>query len=251
MRRNILAAALQVVAEPLDQPQGVGKLQVGVETAIEDAIVHGVGMTSDVSRERDDGPLELGEDRFELCGGHARLAAIDECVVGSLVVTDRVRDSPIQLDVLFEVGSEQAEVILAASLLPDRLRHAAGVGNLRDELGWELGRFVEVASRDAHQACFVGVERQLCDLVLELVEQPAHLVGGEPHMRQPRQGRHLFGAGLHAAGRHVRLLVPLEERSSSAEIGDLGQYVLQRLEPVLRVARHPLRVFSRMRRSPR
>ncbi len=54
-------------------------------------------------------------------------------------------------------------------------------------------------------------------------------------MGEPVQGRQLLGPGLDAAGRHLGLLVPLEDERSAAEVGHIGQDVLQLLELVARV----------------
>ena len=193
MGGDVLAAALQVVAQPLHHLERVRDLQVGIETAVQDAVVHRVGVARDVSHQRHDRLFELGEHRLQLLRRHAGLSAVEQRVVGAVLVSDGVGDPTIELDVLFEIRREQAEVLVVARLLPDRPGGGTGACDLRHEVGRKLACLVVVAARDPDEAGFVGVERPAAELVLELAQQPADLVRGEANMGQAEQGRKLLG----------------------------------------------------------
>ena len=66
MGRDVLAPALQVIAEPLDDLERVRDLEVGVEFPTEHTVIDRIGVPSDVRDEWHDRLLELGKDRLQL-----------------------------------------------------------------------------------------------------------------------------------------------------------------------------------------
>ena len=95
MGRFVLAPALEVIAQPLDHPERVRNLQVRIEAAIQDAIIDRVGVACDVGDQGHDRLFELGEDRFQLRGRHAWFAAVEERIVRTVLVTDRICDPAV------------------------------------------------------------------------------------------------------------------------------------------------------------
>src|SRR6266516_1067136 len=193
MGRDVLAPALEVIAKPLDDLERVRDLEIGVEIPMQGAVIDRVCMPPDIRDEWHDRLLELGEDRLQLGRLHARLGAIEERVVGAFLVAQRICDAPVELDVLLEVRGEQGVVLIVTSFLPDGPRHRAGAGDLGDQVRWELARLLEVATRDADQACVVGIEVAV-DGSFERIQQPSDLARRETHMRQAEKRRKLLGA---------------------------------------------------------
>src|SRR5260370_16296087 len=75
-------------------------------------------MSRDVSDQRHDGGLELVEDRLELVGRQPGLGAAQKGVVWTVLETESVGNSPVELDVLLEVRGKKLEVGLAAGPPP-------------------------------------------------------------------------------------------------------------------------------------
>jgi hypothetical protein len=96
--------------------------------------------------------LELVEDRLELIGRQSRFGPVQQRVIWPLLVTKRLGDPLVELDVLLEVGGEEREVGLAAGFLPVGSGRCARVSDLSHELGWQLASLVVIAARDAHEA---------------------------------------------------------------------------------------------------
>jgi hypothetical protein len=95
------------------------------------------------------------------------------------------------------------------------------LADFRDEGGGDLCRAVvraaELAGVDG------GVILRVFDEIgrFDFSEHRADLLVGELLVRQPREQRHLVPAVLGALGRHVRLLVPVQDRRGRAEQADL------------------------------
>src|SRR5438445_1802581 len=102
--------------------------------------------------------------------------------------------------------------------------------------GAQLARLFVMAAFVTDYDCFVSIEGTVGELVLERFQEPADRIRCEADVSQAQQRRKLLGAGLQPAARHVRLLVPFEEGRGPAEVGDLGQDVLQLLQMVVRGA---------------
>src|SRR5437773_8439587 len=141
-----------------------------------------------ITDERNDRPLELGKDGLQLVGRQAGLGAVEQRIIGSLPVAERIGDLTVQLDVPFEIGLEQLEVRVLACLLPDRACGRAGASDLRDELSRQLARQVVIAAGDTNDAGVIGIERKAANLALRLLEQPAHLFRGEANVCETAQG---------------------------------------------------------------
>src|ERR1700686_4687323 len=118
MGRDVLASALEVVAELGDQVERISELGGGVKPAVDHAVVDSVRMSRDVRDQRNNRLLELGENRLELVGGQSRLVPVQQRVVGALGISEGVGDLAVQLDVFLEGGSEDLEVGLTPRLLP-------------------------------------------------------------------------------------------------------------------------------------
>ena len=87
--------------------------------------------------------------------------------------------------------------------------------------------------------------RRLSSYGRELLEEYADLVGGKPLVGDPSDGGELLGAGRRAGPRHHRLLVPAEHARRPSQVDDLGEALLEFLEPLL----HRPRAASRPRQS--
>src|SRR2546428_12149904 len=142
MRRDVLPPALEVVAELGDRVERVLELLVGIEATTQHAVVDRFRVSRDVGDQRHDGGLELVEDRLELVGRQPGLRAVQKSVVRTLLETESIGNSPIELDVLLEVGGEKLEVGLTAGPLPMGSGGGSRVGDLRDQLRWQLARLV-------------------------------------------------------------------------------------------------------------
>jgi hypothetical protein len=187
--RNILPPPLDVIPQPGHDLQRVLELNGRVEAPIQNPVVHRLGMPRNVADQRHDGSLELREDALQLVGRQPRLSAIEQRIVRALLVAQRVGDPPVQLDILLEVWREELEVRILARLLPHRPCRRPGASNFRHQLRRQLARVIVVAACDPNQACLIGIERKANDLTLELVKQPADIIGGESDVGQAAQGR--------------------------------------------------------------
>ena len=167
MRGNVLASAHQVIAEPFDDIERIRKLQVRVESAIQDAVIDRLAMAGDVRDQRHDRLLELSEYGRELGGSHTGLAAVDEGVIRLVLVAECVGYAAVELDVLLEIGREQGEVLVVPGLLPHGPGHRTRARDLGDQVGGKLASLVVVAPGDAHDAGLVGLESKSRDLVLQ------------------------------------------------------------------------------------
>ncbi len=138
MRGDVLPASLEVVTELGHCVERVLDLLVRVESAIQHAVVDRVRVALDVGDERHDGGFQLVEDRFQLIRGEAGLGAVQQRVVRPLLVAERLGNSLVELDVLFQVWSKELEVGLATRPLPVGPRRRGGMRDFRDELGRKL-----------------------------------------------------------------------------------------------------------------
>ena len=250
MGRDVLAASLQVVAELGDQVERVLDLQRRVVAEIEHPVVDRIGVPRNAGDQRHDRLLELGEDRFELVGGEARLKTIQQRVIRAALIPERVGDLAVELEVLLEGRREDLEVGLPACLLPHGPRGRAGPSSLGYELGRQLALLLVVAPGDPDQARLIRVERLSRGLVLQLVEQPTDLVARETDVGKALESGELVGPAAHAAWRHVRLLVPFEHGGGPAQVGDLSQDRFQPFERVTHTSLPPTGILPNGGKAP-
>ena len=190
--------------------------------------------------------LQPVEDRADLGRLHARLEVVEEDVVGLVVVVEALDVAAPQLDVRAQRGQELREVRLLPRLHPDRHRERGGPRHLRAQLRRHPPRLLPVAPDEPDQARVVRVVVERVLVRRELVEEPADLVGGERVVRQPLERRQLLRPDTGAAGRHLHLLVPAEQRRRAVEIVDLADALLQACEGRLHLLRNlPFRARRR------
>ena len=169
-------------------------------------------------------PVEHGTDLGRL---HARLEVVQQNVVGLVVVVEALDVAATQLEVLAQRRDELREVGLLTRLHPDGHRQRAGAPDLALQLRRDTPRLLPLAANEPDQARLVGVVRLRLLERPEPVEQAADLVTGERLVREPAHRRELLRPNRRAAGRHLHLLVPGEQRRSRPEIRDLGDALLQ------------------------
>jgi len=117
--RKVLAASLQVISQPGHHPERVVDLTFRVELAMENAVVHGVGMPCNVADQWHYRRPELLEYAAQLISGEAGLGTVEQRVIRPPLVAERVGDTLAQLYVLLEGWREEPEVGVLARLLPD------------------------------------------------------------------------------------------------------------------------------------
>ena len=105
---------------------------------------------------------------------------------------------------------------------------------LPGDRGAELGRhpasLLPVAAGHADEAGLERVVFGVAERGVRGVDQAAELVGRQAAVPERGQGRDLLGAHRPAPWRHLRPLVPCQQRPGPPEIGDLGERLAKRLE---------------------
>src|SRR2546422_952556 len=119
---DVLPSALEVIAERGDSVKRVPDLLVRIESAMEHAVVDCIGMAFDVRDERDDCRLELSENCLQLIGRQSGLGSVEQRVVRTLLIAQRLGHALVELDVLLEIRGEDREVGLAAGPLAEKAR---------------------------------------------------------------------------------------------------------------------------------
>jgi hypothetical protein len=177
--------------------------------------------------------LEIVEEDAHLGRAHPALVVVEQRVVRLVVGAVEALDvAESQLEVPLQRRQERREVVVGARLDPHGDRERRRARDLGAEAGRHPGRLLEVVSRDPDQARLERVVLVLGRERLELLEQPAHLRGGELLVRDPAHGCELLGADGRTARRHHRLLVPAEDRARPRQVVDLGQTRPQLVEPL-------------------
>ena len=171
--------------------------------------------------------LDPVEDRPHLGRLHPWLEVVEEHVVRIVVVVEALDVAAAEIEVVAQRGEKLREVLLLPGLHPHGHCERGGSRHLGAQLGRNPARLLPVATDDSDQA---GLVRVVVEGLLErrqLVQQPAETVGGERLVRDPPDRGELLGADAAAAGRHLHLLVPGEQRLRVLEIGDLADAFLQ------------------------
>ena len=157
---------------------------------------------------------QAAEDRADLGGGHLRLVAVEQGVIGVLGLREARRVAPAQLDVSLQVRGECREVGLGAGPLPRGCALCRGSREVGCELGGHAPRTVTVAAHDA------GDRRVL---LARGVEQLAERLVGQPLVGDALDRGHRLAALLCPARGHLRLLVPRHELCGVIDVGELGE----------------------------
>ena len=190
MVRLVLAAALEVVAEALDDGEAERQLRRLGKRAAQAAVV-GRRLLGDGAHDRHQRRAQLGEQRPHRGRRHALVGAVDQRVGDVLVGREEVGVSAAEVERLLEQRAHGGEVVGRARPRPGLVGGRAERAPAGDELGRHLDRLVEVAARDADQAGVVGVGGQALGMGLQVVEQLAERRVGELLVRQPAQRRAL------------------------------------------------------------
>ena len=230
---HVLATLLEIEAVGGDDLHAEVELRRLRPVAVKDRVVDGVLAAPDLAHQRHDHFPQPAEQRLQLTGGDARLQAVQEGVVRALVVTERVGDPAVDVDVAVEVGRKELPIRGLARLLPDRSGLAGGARRLGDQLSGDLDRLVVVAARDPDQCALVRLGIEVASL--QLLQQPADLGVDQALVGELAEGGHGRGAGGHATGGHVGFLVPGQHRRGPVEAGDLVEDLP---EPVERCVAH-------------
>ena len=218
-----------VEAHPLQHLERERALLLDREVAVERRVVDAIGVLRDLRDQRHQLALELVEDRAHLVAGQPLVEVVEEDVVLRFVAhpLEAIDVAVGQLEVLLQVRQEGGEVRLLARVDPGRKRHRADPGHLGPELRRDALRLLVVAARDPDQAAVVRVEARLFLVVAHLVEQAPDLVVDEELVREAVERPELLGSHLSALRRHLRVLIPAQDRARHVQVVDRGQAGLQ------------------------
>ncbi len=192
--------------------------------------------------------LQPLEDRADLGCLHARLEVVQQDVVRLVVLVEALDIAAPQLHVRAQCGQELREVRLLPRLHPHRHRQGRSTGHLGAQRRRNPPCLLPVPADVPDQA---GIVRVVVERVLvrsELVEDPADLVGRQRVVRKTLERRQLLRTDARAAGRHLHLLVPAEQRRRAVEIVNLADALLQACEGRLHRPRN-LQFHVRRRRT--
>jgi hypothetical protein len=146
-----------------------------------------------------------------------------------------------QFDRGLQVRQEAGEVRALARIRPRVLGDRARAGHLRRQLHRYSTRLLPVAAGNPDEARLEGVLGRPIDAGRGRVDQPAELVGDRSLVCDAGQGAELLGARAGPSRRHLRALVPGEQRGGAREVGDLAK----RLEECLDRCLHPRHASTR------
>jgi len=157
MGRAVEAAAREVVAERLGDGQRKRLLLRLVVFTVHDAVVDHLPPFGDRPDERH-GPLPQPHEQVGHLGrGHQRFVQIQQRVVGMIRVAQIIGGAAGVVHHLLQVRAERRKVVGRAGLPPHLHAEAGGAAPLRDKLGRQLRRLIEVAPRHPDQRRLVGI----------------------------------------------------------------------------------------------
>ena len=229
VRRLVLPAARVVVAEGADHLFAERLLRAFRKIAGEAAAV-GLRTGADGRDQRHETRAQFGEERPHRRHRHAVLGEVDERVVGMRVAGMVGRELAAQLDGLFEQRSHGGEIVGRTRALPRVVGGRRVLAQLFDERGGHARRAIEVAARDADERRRIRVRALRFGPGLERIEEASDRGIGLPVVAEATQQRELATPGLRSAGRHVRGLVPMQQRGGAAQVVDFLQARLERGE---------------------
>src|SRR5439155_11949237 len=151
------------------------------------------------------------------------LVVVQQRIVRIVLRAEALDVAAPQLEVALEVREQDREVLARARLEPGLIAERAGADDLRVQLDRNAPRLLVVVPHHADQARLVRVVVVLGLELPGLLEQLGELVGDPPLMGEALQGRLLLGAGVCAARRHPRLLVPGEKAGRLFDVPDLAR----------------------------
>src|SRR5581483_876148 len=233
MHGLIEAPGTLLQGEPLDHLARELLLRVERKVAMQAGIVHVHPALGDRGDERADAVAQVPEHRRHLRRGHPGLEVVEqgvELVDEAFEALEAIGVSPPELHVVLQVRQEGREVLIRTGLGPCVLGGRRGAGELGPQVRRHPARLLPAPARDAHQARVDGAVVEALGLAPRCLDQAPQLVGDELLVTDPRQRRHLVGAGLGPGRGHLRPLVPAHESSGSTEIVDLGQPLAKVLE---------------------
>ena len=238
MDRVVEAPRLVVHPPRLDDRERHSPLRRPREGAVQARVVDRF-VVGDGADHRHEAFLEPVEDRLHLGRLHARLVVVEHDVVGIAIVVEARDVAPPQLEVPLEVREHDRVVVLGPRTQPCAIAERAGALELRQQLGRNSDRLLVVASGDADHARLerVGVVR-----LLERSQLLDQLAEGRVDTMLVRDGldrRALLGARVRTGRRHLRLLVPAEQRACSDEIVDRPEPTKKLVEPAVRAQSSP------------
>ncbi len=229
MRRLVLPAAREVVAERADHLLAEFLLRALGKIAGETAAV-GLRAGADGRDQRHEPRAQFGKERLHGRHRHAVLGEVDERVVGMGVAGMVGRELAAQLDGLFEQRTHGGEIVGRPRPLPRMVGDRGVLAQLFDERGGHARRAIEVAARDADERGRVRIGTLRLGPGLERIEQAPDRGIGLAVVREAAQQRELAAPGFRAARRHVRRLVPVQQRGGAAQVVDFLQARLERCE---------------------
>ena len=199
VRGAVLAPGGEVEPEVAQQPHGqIPLLRVREQPLLERSRLQ-------LRRRHDRGQqlaqlrAQRGQQRLQTRDPHARLELVEQRVVALPVEADQVGLVPLGGDDLLERRLVEGEVTLLARHTPGHRAPPFGQRQPPHELRRQLHRAVAVAAQQPHHLLPRPVERLIAGPVEQLAQPRVdqHLVPDHPHRR------HLAGAGVAAAQRHV------------------------------------------------
>ena len=129
----------------------------------------------------------------------------------------------LELDVVPQVREEGREVGPRARVDPGFLPHRGGAREVGGEVAGDPARLLPATLDYRDQARFVRVGGRTVQLRLGGVEQPPGLGRDEALVEDALDGPDLVSAQPRATRRHHRLLIPLQELRSVAQVRQLRQ----------------------------
>ena len=227
--RLVQPAAVEVVAEAFDHIHGEVPLRSLREVLAQTGVV-GRRLRRDRFDDRHKLAAQLAEERPQRRDLHAVVGDVDQRIGDVLVGREIVGQLAAEVEGLLQQRSHLGEVVRRARLGPDLIRRREVAGELRDERGRHFDGALELAARHADQRGVVRVIRQALFVGSQIVQQPADRRIGELLVRQPAERGRLPCARRPAAGRHVRALIPVQQRVGGVEVVDFEQAGLEFVE---------------------
>jgi hypothetical protein len=229
--RPVLPPAFEVEAELGRHFLAERLLPRLVEVAVQGGLPVFVQARCDLAYHRHDGALEFLEDPLHVCLARARLVQVEQGVVWMVLVAQVLGGLSLEAQDPLQVRFESRPVGLGARLGPGRFRHGRGPRQLGDEARGKLRCPVVVAADDAQDGG--AVRAGFLSLGLCRLKERPRLVRGEHLVREAAQRGQLLRAARDAAGRHVRLLVPVQNRGRGTDVGYRRQSFLELRQGVL------------------
>ena len=165
------------------------------------------------------------EERAEPGGPHARFVALQESVVGVLVVALAASHLAGQVQHPGQLGGKDREVLLGLGPGPDPLGAAGGFGKFGHQFAGQPGLTPVLATTPPNQVGVLALG--VLDLLPGCLQEFAGLVRHKEVVGGLGQGAELLGARSGGPGGHARLLIPREKRRGLPQAVDGAQSLLE------------------------